>query len=270
MTCTVCNHEQRHDIDRALLAGSATLADLSQKYSLSKSALHRHKQHLVAKMCRAEKRVQDNLRLGYLFKLITFLGFAMSTAQNASAAGDSRLTLQAIREGTRIITLMTKMDLQFDELTVLSLLASPQWSQEDGLLPTDPQIIADIRQAYADDLFSPCPEPEPPADLAEDGCTEHLEETSTSVPATPPSEIKPQPAGLNQNLLEKFFSSLDRSPATQPKTENRLCQKWETSGKLAGKTPSFEENTVDYQKDINFRKLPEKILPHGPKELSRP
>jgi hypothetical protein len=45
----------------------------------------------------------------YLDTLQQFLHLAMQTAQTASAEGDHRLVLQAVREGTRIIALITKM-----------------------------------------------------------------------------------------------------------------------------------------------------------------
>jgi hypothetical protein len=45
----------------------------------------------------------------YLDTLQQFLHLAMQTAQTASAEGNHRLVLQAIREGTRIIALITKM-----------------------------------------------------------------------------------------------------------------------------------------------------------------
>ena len=61
MSCTICQHPQRQEIDRALVAGSATLAALSQQYQLSTSALHRHKAHLQAKVGRAKAQLQDNL-----------------------------------------------------------------------------------------------------------------------------------------------------------------------------------------------------------------
>ena len=75
-----------------------------------------------------------------------------------------------MREGTRILNFMTKLDVNLDQDTVYRLLASPQWTSQDSLLPTDPQFIADTHQTLADGLFFPCPEPppDPRADDAED------------------------------------------------------------------------------------------------------
>ena len=107
--CTVCNHPNHHDIDQALLAGGVTLSTLSQNYGPSLSALWRHKKHLQKKMRRAEKRLEDNLRQGYLFKFNNFLEVATDTVKTAGADGNSRLVLQAVREGTRILNFMTKL-----------------------------------------------------------------------------------------------------------------------------------------------------------------
>ncbi len=161
MKCTVCNHPQRHDIDRDLLAGGFTFEALKKKFGPSMSALWRHKKHLLEKMAQAEKRFLDNLRLGVLLKLNSRLERNERTAQAAEADGNSRLVLQADRDATRILTYIDKMDIQLDQDTVYRLLASPQWAQQGSLLPTAPEFIAAANQFLADKLFIPCPEPHP-------------------------------------------------------------------------------------------------------------
>ena len=39
MSCTICNHPKRQEIDQALLAGSASLNALCKEHGLSTSAL---------------------------------------------------------------------------------------------------------------------------------------------------------------------------------------------------------------------------------------
>lgn len=54
-TCTLCHHEQRQEIDKALLAGKPyrTIAD---RWSVSKTALIRHRErHLPAKLAKAHE-----------------------------------------------------------------------------------------------------------------------------------------------------------------------------------------------------------------------
>ena len=178
MKCTGCNHPQRHEIDRDLLAGGFSFEALKKKYGPSMSALWRHKKHLLEKMAQAEKRFLDNLRLGVLLKLNSRLERNERTAQAAEADGNSLLVLQADRDATRILTYIAKMAIQLDQNTVYRLLASPEWAQQGSLLPTAPEFIAAANQFLADKLFIPCPEPHPDLDDIDD---EEEEEEYTPV-----------------------------------------------------------------------------------------
>jgi hypothetical protein len=162
MSCSVCNHPQRQSIDSALLNRTATLAQLSQQHHLSTSALHRHKQHLLQKMARVQNRFQDLLREGYLLILNEFLEQVQRVVATASAEGNTRLLLQAVRQGTGILKFMAKLDPSLTAETVHGLLASPQWAAPGSLLPTAPQFVAGSRQALAHSLLAPCPAPGSP------------------------------------------------------------------------------------------------------------
>ncbi len=228
MSCTICQHPQRREIDQALIAGSSTLTALSQEYGLSTSALHRHKAHLQAKVTRAQDQLQDNLRQGCLFWLSRALEMSMQTAEAAQAEGNSKVVLQAIQQGTRLIGIILKQDFQPDLETVYRILASPQWAAQDSLLPNDPQILAAKRQTLTGTLLSPCPD----------------------TPAAPQS-----PASLEDlDLFQENLLALAQ-PAAQPQTENRklatanrLAKKWEKSGKSPGKTSLTKDNTEELSK----------------------
>jgi lambda repressor-like predicted transcriptional regulator len=228
MPCTICQHPKRPDIDQALIAGSVTLAALSQKYGLSTSALHRHKAHLEAKVSRAQAQLQDNLRQGYIFQLSQFLEMAMQTAQAAQAEGNSRLVLQALAQGTRLINILLKQDLQLDHRVVYEILASPQWASQTSLLPDDPQVLAVSRQTLAGALAAPCPENEP-----------------ESASAISPEDLD----RLQENLLTLAQA------AGQPKKDNRLSQKWEKGGKLPGYSFGFDKIYEEYQRILEEEKI---------------
>ena len=95
MPCTICQHPRYQEIDQALVAGSATLAALSQQYNLSTSALHRHKAHLQAKVGRAKSKLMDYLQQNCIFWLSQTLEMTLRTAQTAEA----RRQRQAIAPG---------------------------------------------------------------------------------------------------------------------------------------------------------------------------
>jgi hypothetical protein len=167
MSCTICAHPERQAIDQALVAGSATLAALSQAHGLSTSALQRHKAHLQAKVGRAKAQLQDNLLQGCLFWLSQALEISMQTAQAAQAEGDGKLVLKALAQGTRLISLMFKHELPLDDRLVYDILNSPQWSAQSALLPHDPNIMAKSRQSLAGVFSQPCPEDAPHCAITE-------------------------------------------------------------------------------------------------------
>ena len=220
---------------RPLVAGSATLAALSQEYGLSTSALHRHKAHLQAKVNRAKDQLQDNLRQGCIFWLSQALEMAMATAQAAQTEGNAKIVLQALGHGTRIITLILKQDFQLDPKVVFGILASDQWATQTGLLPHDPQIMALSRQSLTGTLASPCPENEP----------------------DPASPISPEDLDrIKENLLS-LAQQVVQPQTGHPKlaTANRLFQKREKGGKLPGKIPASKKNDEKNQEDKLYEKI---------------
>ena len=268
--CTICHHPDRQAIDCALLADNDTYAALSQHYGLSISALWRHKKHLQEKIRQTEKRLENSLRQETLFRYNDFLESTRQIVRTASADGDTRQVLRAVREGTRILNFITKLEVKFDPDTVYRILASPQWVSQDSLLPTDPGIITGTHQTLADDLFFPCPEipsdPQAEAWDAEDAATADLGKASCletrhselKTPTPPPLETrlelehprtpplpKTLPPGITQEQLQQILTRLDHRPANQPKTENR---------QLA------TENPPKNQREISA-KLPQKSTP---------
>ena len=212
MPCTVCQHPKRRDIDQALITGSATLAALSQEYGLSTSALHRHKAHLQANVNQAKAQLQDHLRQGCIFWLSQALEMSMQTARTAQAEGNGKVVLQAIRQGTRLINIILKQDLQMDDRIVYEIMASPQWSTQAGLLPSDARILSGSRQALTGILSTPCPE------------------TAAQPLSSNPLE--------DLDLLQQAFSGLVSQPAPAPKHP----QPRDKSGKVPGKTPFRKDN----------------------------
>ena len=151
---------------------------------------------------------------------------AMATAKAAQTEGNGKLVLQALRQGTRLITIILKQDLHLDDRVVYEILASPQWSTQAGLLPHDPNIMALSRQSLAEALSSPCPETAPPS---------------------------PDPL-TDLDLLTENLRNLTQ-PAAKPQTENRLLKPREKGGKLPGKKPFRKDNNEEYQQDKLWEKI---------------
>lgn len=54
--CTVCDHDQRVVIDRLIGAGTASERSLAEQFGVSATAVHRHKEHVVASVRRTIER----------------------------------------------------------------------------------------------------------------------------------------------------------------------------------------------------------------------
>ena len=224
--CIVCRHNQIKDIDRALLTG-ATLSSLNQKYGFSTSALHRHQEHLMQKMGRAQKRFHDGLHQGLFCKLNIVMELVLHVVRGANAGGDFKLFLQASRELTRIISLMHKMAVQLEPEMIYCLMASPQWELQDSLLPNSFQALSKTRQTLAVNLFAPCPEPEPETILAT-AQESPLETRNRKLATLEPADTLADP---NPDLLQSVNHPMARQPDSTQYRELQTFQK--TSAKPA-------------------------------------
>jgi hypothetical protein len=233
--CIICRDNQVQDVDRNLLAG-ATLSSLNQKYGFSLSVLQRHKKHLFEKVGRAQTRLRDHLRQSCLFKLNRVLEIAMHTARAVTGEGNVKTAIQGAREVTRIIDLMTKQDFELDPEMVYCLLHSPAWVGYHGLLPTDSEVIPKIRQTMAENLATPCPEPESSQDR---------DPRPTSTRGPKHSELAtPLPRDATPKTVYR------KRPTGNAKREMR----WEKGGKMPGKTAPAKKIKVKYQEDTMLTK----------------
>jgi hypothetical protein len=228
VNCSVCHHPERQAIDQALVDG-VILAALSQQYSLSTSALHRHKAHLQAKVGRAKSKLVDYLQQNCIFWLSRTLEMVLRTAQAAEAEGNYKLVLQAASQGSRLVNIIMKHDLPLDDRLVYQIITSPQWAAGAGIWPDDPQIMAGQRQVLAEAFAVACQETE----------------TDTQSPVSPE----------NLEALQTLLSTLGGPTPSQPQTANRLFQRREKSGKLPGKTGGKKIKGKEYQKHIFNEKI---------------
>jgi hypothetical protein len=190
MKCSVCSHAQCHNIDLALLAGNATLDALQERFGLSRSAIQRHKRHLLDKVDRAEARIEKNLRLTYLFQLNAYQEAAAATVVAAQAQGNDRLTIQAANSGTRIVNAMARLQASLGRETTYRLLAAPEWVQSDCLLPDDPHLLTGPRRALAQGLFSSCPDADPDDLVDLNDLEEYLAYALNPQAAASPAEVR--------------------------------------------------------------------------------
>ena len=247
MKCTVCNHPQCQDIDLALITRSHTLDVLKQQFGPSRSALHRHKKHLLKKLDRAEESFANTVCLGYLFRLNTYLEETSTTVKTARGEGNSRLALQAANAGARIVNFMHKMDVRLERDLVYRLMASAEWTQPGCVLPADPHILAASRAAQAQNLFSFCPDADP-EELEDFDPRERRDSVDEELPDLPDHDgsiaaapetlaFESRQLELGNFLIQAAAQMLSETPPAdrETATENQPRNKREISEKLPGK-----------------------------------
>jgi hypothetical protein len=90
----------------------------------------------------------DRLHQKYLDKLQQLLDLAMHTAAAASTEGNHKIVLQAVREATRIITLMTKMTGVTNQDKGSRQKSSTQIDGLDGLLNDLSALTEEIGRSF--------------------------------------------------------------------------------------------------------------------------
>ena len=125
--CTVCEHPQAEEINTALLNG-VSLRNIAERYSVSKTALHRHKEsHLPADLVKA-REAREIAKADSLLDQVTELrDKALSILDKAEQAGDLRTALQGVREAKGCLELLAKLQGELAQEGTVNITISPQW-----------------------------------------------------------------------------------------------------------------------------------------------
>jgi hypothetical protein len=105
--CTVCSHDSREDIDRALMSGIA-YRTLAAQYHLSPSALCRHTRHL-ARYLEFKHRHEDQKFHREVLDKLDLLEVRLSRMFHAATDIHAhRVALDCIKEYIRVLALQEK------------------------------------------------------------------------------------------------------------------------------------------------------------------
>lgn len=150
--CTVCAHEQRKEIDAALVQGKAFTV-IARQYGLHHDAVNRHsKSHLSTALVKlkAEREVAG-VRTA-LDRLESLYERTERLLDQAETDGVKGLQLQAIRELRSCLETIAKITGELDEkpTVTVNLAGSPEWAQLQTLILLALQPYPDARLAVAD------------------------------------------------------------------------------------------------------------------------
>ena len=126
-SCTVCIHEARPEIDRALIAGEA-FRHIATRFDTSTGALQRHKaDHLPVRLAKAQEAEEVAQADDLLCQVQDLQARALAILDKAEEAGELRTALSAIREARGNLELLAKLLGELDERPQVNVLVSPEW-----------------------------------------------------------------------------------------------------------------------------------------------
>ena len=126
-SCTVCEHPEREEIDRALVGETSNLS-VSSLFGVSESAVRRHKaNHLPAKLVMAQGAEEVARADSLLDQVRDLQDKALGILDKAEDAGELRTALGAIREARGNLELLAKLLGELEERPQVNILVSPEW-----------------------------------------------------------------------------------------------------------------------------------------------
>jgi hypothetical protein len=128
-TCTVCSHDQRAEIDRALATGNASNRRIASHYGLTERAIRSHKAgHLPARLVKAAEQADVRHAIDVFAQLKAINGAALNVLKEARDVKDGDLALKAIDRIQKQIELQARLIGELQEgATVNVLVAHPEW-----------------------------------------------------------------------------------------------------------------------------------------------
>ena len=116
--CLVCIQPEKQKIDEALIRGEP-LRDIARRYNIDKSALSRHKKnHLPTLLTKAEEAKEVSRADSLIDEIQRLRLEAARISQKAEQKGDYRTALAGIRELTRIVELLARLQGDLNEQSV--------------------------------------------------------------------------------------------------------------------------------------------------------
>jgi gamma-glutamyl-gamma-aminobutyrate hydrolase PuuD len=126
-TCTICTNEKRAEIEAAIIAGTS-LRDIAGQFSLSRNAVHRHKENCIPQSIQHSQAAQEEAQaLDVVKQLKAINTVTLTILQEARKAKQNGLALQAIDRIGKQLELQAKLLGDIDDSTRIDISIHPDW-----------------------------------------------------------------------------------------------------------------------------------------------
>ena len=134
-TCTICRHDRRTDIDKALVVRTP-FRDIAGQHGVSKSALVRHHDdHLPASLVRAQRAREMAQADELLAQVLDLKDRAETILDKAEGDDNWPAATGAIREMRACLELLGKLAGQLQDAPTINIILTPEWlAVQTGIL----------------------------------------------------------------------------------------------------------------------------------------
>jgi hypothetical protein len=145
-TCTACKHPNREEIDAALL-GTDSLRKIAARWSVSKTALMRHKAAHLPKAIVKAAAVAEEISGGKLLERLKALNRETASILKEARTADTKdnqLALKAIARAEKQLELERRLLGEMTQDVAVDLTQAPEWQnlRTAILLALDPHPVA--------------------------------------------------------------------------------------------------------------------------------
>jgi hypothetical protein len=152
--CTICRSKDRDEVNAALVAGHIPRAQLCAKYHFTQSSMHRHyHRHLPQALAKAHDAETVASADGLVGDIQGLRAKAERIGKEAERAGDGRLALQAVRELTRIVELLARMQGELHTGNTTNIVVAPEWLAIRGVIFSALAGFPEARTRVANELL---------------------------------------------------------------------------------------------------------------------
>ncbi len=133
--CTICTHEDRKELDHALVRGESMRGIVARYGTVGRMSLQRHrKQHLPELLSKAYA-AEEAARADELLTEVRGLQVrTLLMLQEAERAGDLRTALAAVREARNNLALLAELRGELDRRPVINIITHPEYIEARTLI----------------------------------------------------------------------------------------------------------------------------------------
>lgn len=144
--CTVCDHEQVGDINKALI-NNESFRIVSNRFKISKQALQRHNAGHIPKAMTQAKTAAEAAQADTLLDQVKSLqAKACQLLDLAEKSGDLRTALAGVREAKGCLELLAKLQGELQQEGTVNITLAPEWLELRAVILQAVEPYPDAKQ----------------------------------------------------------------------------------------------------------------------------